>query len=225
MIWLRRHLRFNGFIAIFVTISIISALPPLQLRLDSALLIGFDSAALVYLAVTLPAFAKLGPVGLRARAVRNGDNLHVLLVIAAVVFTVIMTALASELVDQSIVTVLGSAFTLALAWFYINVMFLQHYAQLFYMRGKAGDSGGLSFPGGELPDAWDLAYFSFAVATIFSVSDVTITTRRMRRVVMLHGILAFAFNIFAIGVSISLISNLFNSPSSSTTPMPAIHAN
>lgn len=210
MIWMRRHFRFNFFLAMLFIVTGLIALVPVERRIGTPLLVGFDIAAILYLIATLPPFSRLGPDGLRKRAIDNGDNLHVLLLIGAVVVAVVMTALGRELVDKAATSVIFSAFTLALAWLFINTLFLLHYAQVFYTQRSGADHGGLQFAGDDpLPNAWDLGYFAFTVAIIFSVSDVIITSRRLRRIVILHGMLAFGFNIFAIGVSIGLISNLF----------------
>jgi len=42
--------------------------------------------------------------------------------------------------------------------------------------------GGLEFPMEESPDYLDFAYFSFVIGMTFQVSDVQITSRKLRRV-------------------------------------------
>jgi uncharacterized membrane protein len=130
--------------------------------------------------------------------------------IGGVVISIVMVALFSELEDSRSVNMMLSAATLVLAWVFANTLFLLHYAQIYYTQHSGKDLRGLTFPGddGE-PNAWDFAYFTFTLAIIFSVSDVIITSRRIRRIAMFHGLMAFIFNIFVIGISVGLIGNAF----------------
>jgi uncharacterized membrane protein len=69
---------------------------------------------------------------------------------------------------------------------------------------------GLSFPGQHQPDYWDFLYFSFVVGMTFQVSDVQIEDHTIRRVALLHGLLAFIFNVFVLAVSISIVGSLIS---------------
>src|SRR3546814_15222897 len=72
-----------------------------------------------------------------------------------------------------------------------------------------GSGRGLIFPGGDNPDYEDFAYFSFVIGMTCQVSDVNITSRFMRRLALLHGLLSFAFNTAILALSINIISGLF----------------
>ncbi|MGL4540893.1 MAG: DUF1345 domain-containing protein, partial [Polymorphobacter sp.] len=133
-----------------------------------------------------------------------------LILVGSVVVGVTMFALASELADIQPTSVAFSVITLLLAWIFTNILFLFNYVQTYYTQTDGADAGGLVFPGNDShPDAGDFAYFAFTMAIIFSVSDVAITGRHMRRIVLMHGLLAFTFNIFAIGITVGLISGLY----------------
>jgi uncharacterized membrane protein len=67
----------------------------------------------------------------------------------------------------------------------------------------------MSFPGGPRPDYQDFAYFSFIIGMTCQVSDVSITSRSMRRLALLHGLLSFAFNTAILALTINVISGLF----------------
>jgi uncharacterized membrane protein len=67
---------------------------------------------------------------------------------------------------------------------------------------------GLEFPGEDPPDFFDFAYFSFVVGMTFQVSDVQVTSRQMRRLVLMHGLLSFAFNTVVVALSINLAATL-----------------
>ena len=99
------------------------------------------------------------------------------------------------------------------AWFLIHTVFTLHYGHVFYRSEQeadvAGTGGGLIFPGWHPPDYQDFAYFSFVVGMTCQVSDVNVTSRSMRRLALLHGLLAFAFNTVILALSINIISGLF----------------
>jgi uncharacterized membrane protein len=99
------------------------------------------------------------------------------------------------------------------SWLLIHTVFTLRYAHVFYRLEREADvegSGkGLIFPGGEKPDYHDFAYFSFVIGMTCQVSDVNVTSRFMRRLVLLHGLLSFAFNTAILALSINIISGLF----------------
>ncbi|MEO6812462.1 MAG: DUF1345 domain-containing protein, partial [Ginsengibacter sp.] len=52
----------------------------------------------------------------------------------------------------------------------------------------------------------DFAYYSFVLGMTFQVSDVQITSKRFRRLALLHGLLSFVFNTVMIALTINLIA-------------------
>ena len=74
-------------------------------------------------------------------------------------------------------------------------------------RPGPADSGGLAFPGGGEPDYMDFAYYSFVVGMTSQVSDVQVLTSAMRRMTLVHGVLAFIFNIAVLALAINTISS------------------
>jgi uncharacterized membrane protein len=86
------------------------------------------------------------------------------------------------------------------------------YAHAFY--GDGDDSGvqkhagGLIFPGDRPPNYFDFAYFSFVIGMTCQVSDVQITSRHMRRITLVHSLLAFGFNTLILALLINTVSGL-----------------
>jgi len=68
--------------------------------------------------------------------------------------------------------------------------------------------GGLKFPGQQSPDYWDFVYFSFVIAMTSQVSDVAITSKVIRRVATVHGVLSFFFNVSVLALTVNMVSNL-----------------
>ncbi|GAB2562274.1 DUF1345 domain-containing protein [Spirosoma aerophilum] len=101
-----------------------------------------------------------------------------------------------------------SGLTVVCAWTLIHSMFTLHYAHLYYYDAADNRSvGGLDFPGKELPNYIDFAYFSFVVGMTCQVSDVAVSSSRLRRLTLLHGVISFAFNTIILAFSINTISS------------------
>ena len=99
------------------------------------------------------------------------------------------------------------------SWMLVHTVFGLRYAHTFYgdPDGPAGPqqhAGGLEFPGGRLPDYMDFAYFSFVIGMTFQVSDVQITSREFRKLVLLHGMLSFGFNTVILALTINTVATL-----------------
>ena len=56
------------------------------------------------------------------------------------------------------------------------------------------------------PDYWDFAYFSFVIGMTFQVSDVSINDRHIRRIALMHGVIAFFFDVVIVALSVNLIA-------------------
>lgn len=107
--------------------------------------------------------------------------------------------------------VLLAVATVFLSWFLVHTMLALHYTHVFYCSCKEAGHGhgvGLIFPGQKEPDYLDFAYFAFVVGMTCQVSDIQVTSRRIRRIVLLHGLLSFAFNAIILAFSINLAATL-----------------
>lgn len=106
-----------------------------------------------------------------------------------------------------IVAIAGMLFS----WFLIHTIFTFRYAHIFYGDHEEKPNthaGGLEFPDDKKPDYMDFAYFSFVLGMTFQVSDVEVTSKSLRRLVMLHGILSFGFNTIMIALTINVVAGL-----------------
>jgi uncharacterized membrane protein len=102
--------------------------------------------------------------------------------------------------------------TVIFSWMLVHTVFGLRYAHTFYgdsdQPGVHQHAGGLIFPGDRPPDYFDFAYFSFVVGMTCQVSDVQITSRRMRRLTLVHSILSFGFNSIILALLINIVSGL-----------------
>jgi uncharacterized membrane protein len=99
---------------------------------------------------------------------------------------------------------------LALSWLFIQTVFTFRYAHGYYFEEKQGepDGPGLQFPGGLDPDYFDFLYYVFVVGMTSQVSDVQVTSREMRRLTLVHGVLSFGFNMLILALSINVVAGL-----------------
>jgi uncharacterized membrane protein len=102
---------------------------------------------------------------------------------------------------------------LATSWLLIHTLYAFHYAHRYYQqelkdtRGKTGNPPGLDFPGKADPDYFDFIYFSFVIGMTSQVSDVQVVSQWMRRITLAHSVLAFAFNMLVLALSINVVAS------------------
>jgi uncharacterized membrane protein len=101
------------------------------------------------------------------------------------------------------------AATLLVSWLMTQTLFAFRYAHEFYEADEDGRIvGGLQFPGEERPDYWDFFYFALVLGMTFQVSDVQITSRKLRRLAAAHGLLGFLFNTVIIALTVNIAAGL-----------------
>lgn len=114
--------------------------------------------------------------------------------------------------NQVIGHVTLAAATVAASWFLVHTLLAVHYTHLFFSaREDAANSQftqGLAFPEEQEPDFLDFAYFSFVIGMTFQVSDVQVTSRPIRRMVLVHSLLSFVYNTVILAFSINLATTL-----------------
>lgn len=178
-------------------------------RWQDSLAMGFDLAALIFLASLAPLMRGFSPAEMRRHADENDANRTVILLLATILAAVVMAAISGELAaarggEHAAMTKL--LVTLALAWTFANAVYALHYAHLFYCGcDGGGHRGGIEFPGGPDPDYRDFSYFAFTLGMTFQTSDVAITAPRIRHLALLHSLAAFAFNIGVIAFTINAL--------------------
>jgi uncharacterized membrane protein len=176
----------------------------LFVRPSQAVLVGWCAAASVYLLLAWRTARQATVARMRERAATLDAGSGV---IVAVAIGAAAASVAAIVLDLGHARggghgpeLLLSGLTLVLSWFFVHTVFAFHYAHLFYVEPRH-----LSFPGGGEPTFADFMYFSLVVGMTAQVSDVVTGTAAMRRLVMVHGVIAFFFNtaILALGVNLA----------------------
>lgn len=103
---------------------------------------------------------------------------------------------------ESTVLIVLSLYAVMAAWTVTHTAYTLRYAHLYYGDGDPG--AGLTFPGGECPNDMDFAYFSFCIGICYQVSDISVTTARIRRAVLGHSCLSFAYNTVVLALALNL---------------------
>jgi uncharacterized membrane protein len=190
-------------LAVFLAAGGLATLIP-GFSLRAAFLFGWCAGAATHTVLLLRHLAVTPPERLRHQAALLEDSRWVILGIS------LMAALAALL---GVVTEIGGGgprlahsmplgvATITLSWVYLHVLFAAHYAHAYWLAG-----GGLEFPGGKEPDWLEFLYLSFTVGMTAQVSDVATSSPAMRRMVLAHGLAAFAFNAAILGVAVNLLA-------------------
>jgi len=179
----------------------------------SHLLLGWDSAALVYLLTSWSLFLKADEAEVRSRAAQEDEGVPILLLIvlaaivaslAAVVDAMIVAKTAADATKAFIGACAGA--TLVLSWLVLQSAFVLHYAHRHFGDGKG--KGGIGFPGEQPSSYMDFAYLAFSVGATFQVSDNSILTSKLRKLVTAHAAAAYFYNTAILALGINIIASL-----------------
>jgi len=185
------------------------ALLPETMRHSARVLIAWDVAISVYLAIVWMLIRRSTPADIKARAQRYGDGGLAMIALAMSAAGVSIAAIVVELASLKQLAaptphLALAAVTIALSWTFTQTMFAMHYAHVFHLGLAAGNDGGLAFPKTPDPDYGDFLYYAFVIGCASQTADVITTNGRMRRLSMIHGIFAFFFNIVVLALSINI---------------------
>jgi uncharacterized membrane protein len=203
-------------LAIGATVGLLASwLVPARHGVALRLVGGWDGAALAILAMAWRLIAPASAAATRRHAAADdpGRALTSLLWVFASTFSLVATALVlrrARLCPPDVRALLVSLGMLAVAssWVVTHTILTLRYAHLYYRDG-AEREGGLDFPGEGHPAFLDFAYFAFTIGMCFQVSDVAISSSRLRRTALGHAMLAFAYNTVILAIAVNLAIGIF----------------
>lgn len=180
---------------------------------STRLLFAWDFGGVVYLALTGYAMLRSDVGRIRRRAAVEDEAEWVILLLTIAAAVVSLVAIGAELhgvhgaaPEEQGLRVGLAAFTILVSWFVLHTIMTLHYAHAFY---APRDGEGLVFPDKIAePDYFDFLYFSFTIGAASQTSDVTVASRRLRRVVLGHTILSFFFNTTVLALAINVGASL-----------------
>ncbi len=178
----------------------------------ASLVVGWAGAALTYLLWVWIVVRRFDGEGTRAHALREDptrSTSQLLLILASVaslvaVGVVLVQANQAKGVQADLLAALAVT-SVALSWFLVHTLFMLRYAVLYY---SGASEGGIDFNQQEPPDYGDFAYLAFDLGMTFQVSDTTVTSSAIRRVVLRHCLLSYLFGSVILASLINLVAGL-----------------
>jgi uncharacterized membrane protein len=196
--------------------AVITLLLPGSLSWVTRCLIGWNVAAWSYLALIGLMMVRSDHARLRRIAqAQHEDAVTVLgLVVAAAIASmigIVVELAAAKLpgAPHALPHMLFALTTVAGAWTLLPTLFTLTYASVYY---RSPQGSGLRFPGADAdfhPGYGDFLYFAFTIAVASQTADVAVDNPAMRRLVLLHSVLSFAFNTAILAFTVNIAASMF----------------
>jgi len=160
-------------------------------------------------------FFKTSPAEIRTQAKQQDESAVITFIIVLLSVLASLTGVFSIVINgdgSNVLATLSGIGGMIGSWCLTHTLFTVRYAHLYYgddENDATKHAGGLCFPSkNEKPDFLDFAYFAFVIGMTFQVSDVEIAEKKLRRLVLMHSIISFAFNTFIVALTINIIAGL-----------------
>ena len=202
-----------GRVAIAIVVALLATeILSTQFSLTVQLLGGWDAGGVAMLFLAWSAITGADAARTQARA--GADDPGRRTVYFLTVFTSSVTLFAATLVSrhvkavapqhESVLLAVLCLAAVAIAWALTHTSFTFRYAHLYYREDDEG-IGGITFAGDESPSYFDFAYFAFTIGMCFQVSDTTVTSCQIRRTVLAHALLSFAYTTVILAFVLNLV--------------------
>jgi uncharacterized membrane protein len=202
------------FICALIIIALSFVLPP-EWQQATRLLVAWNSGVGLFLVLVGWMMARSSLADLRCRAAEDEGKMTIS-VVTAIAAIASLAAIIAELATAKAIAdpyvraehIALAGITVILSWCFMQTIFALHYAHEFYDETKGKQHKGLEFPGTAEPDYWDFVYFSFIIGTAAQTADVNITSQVIRRLVTLHCLIVFFFNVMILALMINIGAGL-----------------
>jgi uncharacterized membrane protein len=208
------NIRFRLLICIFIA-AIFGGLLPTSVQIAARLLGSWDIFTICFLGLSWRTMLRANPDAMRRFAQQEDEGRVLILSLVTAAACISVLAIGLMLHDKGkendvLLLHIGlSIVTIVSSWLLVHTIFAQHYAHIYYRANRELSeckADGLDFPGELEPDYWDFLYFSFVVGMTSQVSDVSVTSRQMRKLSLIHGVLSFFFNTTIVAMTINIIA-------------------
>jgi uncharacterized membrane protein len=180
------------------------------------LIVGWNAGAWLYVVLAGTMMARSSPDRMRHRARLQDEGQLLILTLVIVAAVASLAAIVAELavVKEMRGTLryahIGlAAVTIVSSWTFTHIIFALHYAHDYYVAHINGKPTGIDFPDDKAPDYGDFLYLAFVIGTSAQTADVSFTSKPMRRIALVHCVLAFIFNTFVLALTINIAASLF----------------
>lgn len=180
---------------------------------STQLLISWNISVFVYLILTMKALWYTNRAHILKRAQQQDASKWFILLLVVMALIMCFIAIIIELSHLPNVSTIKSGHlalaicTIIFAWLFMHTVFAIHYAHDFYLAIANKKDGGLDFPKTPEPTYPDFLYFSYICGTSAQTADVSITSRSMRVLNILHILLAYGFNTTILAICINVAAN------------------
>jgi uncharacterized membrane protein len=175
------------------------------------ILVGWNVAAGIFVGWTWRQISTMDATRTQALATREDDSRHGAALILTSAAILSLGGVGVALVDASTMTggekltlTMVAAITVVVSWTVIHTVFTLRYGHLYYTEPV----GGIDFGGDEAAAYRDFAYLAFTVGMTFQVSDTTITSHEIRRVLLHQAVISYVFGTVILAMTINLIAGL-----------------
>ena len=204
------------FISIFLGIISFFLIPSsLALHSVTRTIIAWNVTTWLYLVLAGVMIKHTSHAQMKLRAKKQNEGKYVVLTMVVIAAIMSLVAIVLELgIVKEIDGFLRSAhitltiLTILSSWAFTQTMFALHYAHDFYIASDKSKNGGLLFPNQKQPDYIDFLYFSCVIGTSGQTADVSFTSQSMRKIGLIHSVLAFFFNTSLVALMINIASGL-----------------
>lgn len=184
-------------------------------RVVTRAIIGFDIGAWLYIVLAVATMLRATKEQIQVRAQRQDEGSFTIMVLVIVAAAASLAAIVSELAGVKELhgaqryALIGLALaTIVTSWTFTHLMFAVHYAHNFYVARASSLPGGLDFASTSGPNYADFLYFSFTIGTSAQTADVAVSSSPMRKIVLIHSVLAFFFNATLLALTINIAAGL-----------------
>jgi len=179
-------------------------------------LAAWDAGIVGYLATLFWLLRHATPDKIAAKVAATDEGRFFILFISLLAFVLSIAAIVAEAGQAAAAhgadkpeRVAFVLITVALSWLFVHTAFANHYAHEFYGQSATNEArGGLIFPGDLDPNFWDFLHFGLVIGVANQTADIQISSKAIRNVVTVHGIIAFVFNTVILALAINFAASM-----------------
>ena len=178
---------------------------------QTGMLVGWDVAALAYVAWTWATIWRRDPAATARLALREDPGRAtadaVLLVASVASILAVVLAISAGRSSGPGARDLHAGLavaSVALSWTVVQTVFTSHYARLYYSH----PAGGIDFNQEARPRYSDFAYLAFTVGMTFQVSDTDLQTSLLRAAALRQALLSYLLGAVILATTINLVAEL-----------------